>query len=95
MQGHLTFLLHANNKGTDQPAPPRSLISAFVIRYLESIVITLTQSQFFNIQAKRRSFLFAREVYNYIASHIRVNNSTLIAYTFNDLLVDKSLHRLA
>ena len=28
----------ATNKGTDQPAHPRSLISAFVIRLLESII---------------------------------------------------------
>ena len=29
---------YANNKGTDQPAHPRSLISAFVIRCLDSII---------------------------------------------------------
>ena len=28
----------ANNKGADQPAHPRSLISAFVVRCLDSIV---------------------------------------------------------
>ena len=28
-----------NNKGTDEPAHPRSLISAFVIHFLESIII--------------------------------------------------------
>ena len=28
----------ANNKGADQPAHPRRLISAFVIHYLESII---------------------------------------------------------
>ena len=28
----------ANNKGVDQPAHPPSLISAFVIRLLESII---------------------------------------------------------
>ena len=28
------FLPYANNKGADQPAHPRSLISAFVVRYL-------------------------------------------------------------
>ena len=28
----------ANNKGTDQPAHPRSLISAFVIHFVESII---------------------------------------------------------
>ena len=31
----------ANNKGADQPAHPRSLISAFVIRCLESIICKL------------------------------------------------------
>ena len=29
---------YANNKGADQPAHPRSLISAFVILYLDSIM---------------------------------------------------------
>ena len=31
----------ANNKGADQPAHPRSLASAFVIRFLESTVCKL------------------------------------------------------
>ena len=31
----------ANNKGTDQPAHQRSLISAFVIRFLESTIYNL------------------------------------------------------
>ena len=31
----------ANNKGADQPAHPRSLISAFVIRLLESTTFNL------------------------------------------------------
>ena len=31
----------ANNKGTDQPAHPRRLISAFVNRFLESIIYKL------------------------------------------------------
>ena len=35
-------LLYANNKGADQPVHPRSLISTFVIHYLESIVVQLT-----------------------------------------------------
>ena len=35
----------ANNTGTDQPAHPRSLISAFVIRFLESIVCTLATGE--------------------------------------------------
>ena len=31
----------ANNTGADQPAHPRSLISAFVIRFLEGIICKL------------------------------------------------------
>ena len=34
----------ANNTGADQPAHPRSLISAFVIRFLESIMSRLATS---------------------------------------------------
>ena len=35
----------ANNKGADQPAHPRSLISAFVICLLESIIYKLATSK--------------------------------------------------
>ena len=35
----------ANNKGADLPAHPGSLISAFVIRFLESIISRLTTSE--------------------------------------------------
>ena len=35
----------ANNKGADQPAHPRSLISAFVIPLLESIISRLATSE--------------------------------------------------
>ena len=35
----------ANNKGADQPAHPRSLISAFVIHCLESTISKLTTSE--------------------------------------------------
>ena len=31
-------LPYANNKGADQPAQPRSLISTFVVRCLDSII---------------------------------------------------------
>ena len=36
----------ANNKGADQPAHSRSLISAFVIRFLESIMCKLATGEF-------------------------------------------------
>ena len=35
----------ANSKGADQPAQPRSLISAFVIRGLESTITKLAMSE--------------------------------------------------
>ena len=35
----------ANNTGADQPAHPRSLISAFVIRFLKSIICKLATSE--------------------------------------------------
>ena len=35
----------ANNKGPDQPAHPRSLISVFVIRFLESIICKLATDE--------------------------------------------------
>ena len=35
----------ANNTGADQPAHPRSLISAFVIRVLESTIFKLATSE--------------------------------------------------
>ena len=34
---------YANNKGADQPAHPRSLSSAFIIRWLDSIILVLAQ----------------------------------------------------
>ena len=35
----------ANNKGADQPAQPRNLISAFIIRCLESAISKLAMSE--------------------------------------------------
>ena len=34
----MCIMSYANNKGADQPAHPRSLISAFVVRCLDSII---------------------------------------------------------
>ena len=39
------LLRFANNKGADQPAHPRNLISAFVIRLLESIISRLATGE--------------------------------------------------
>ena len=34
----MSLMSYANNKGADQPAHPRSLISTFVVRCLDSII---------------------------------------------------------
>ena len=44
--GEKTWLRRfANNKGADQPAHPRCLISVFAIRFLESTISKLTTSE--------------------------------------------------
>ena len=45
--GHAKMCLmpYANNKGADQPAHPRSLISAFVVRSLDSIIYLVSRSK--------------------------------------------------
>ena len=42
--GHV-MRTNANNKGADQPAHPCSLISTFVVRYLDSIIPILAKLQ--------------------------------------------------
>ena len=39
------FMPYANNKGADQPAHPRSLIRAFVVRCLDSIMPLVSISE--------------------------------------------------
>ena len=41
---------YANNKGGDQPAHPRSLTSAFVVRWLDSIIHPLAKAEISNPQ---------------------------------------------
>ena len=38
-------MLYSNNKGADQPAHPRSLISSFVVRCLDSIITLISISE--------------------------------------------------
>ena len=40
------FMPYANIKGADQPAHPRSLISAFIVRWLDSVIPRLAISKF-------------------------------------------------
>ena len=39
------LMAYANNKGIDQPVHPCSLISAFVVRYLDSIISVVAISE--------------------------------------------------
>ena len=41
----MRLMAYANNKGADQPAHPRSLISTFVVRCLDSIICILALSK--------------------------------------------------
>ena len=43
----MCLMLYANNKGADQPAHPRSLISTFVVRCLDIIIhlVSISWSQ--------------------------------------------------
>ena len=45
--GHakMCLMAYANNKGADQPAHPRSLISTFVVRCLDSMTYILAISK--------------------------------------------------
>ena len=50
------FKPYANNKGADQSTHPRSLISTFVVRYLDSIIHIIAKSKI-----SRPYFVFAAE----------------------------------
>ena len=39
------FMQYANNKGADQPAHPRSLISAFIVHCLDGIICLVAISE--------------------------------------------------
>ena len=45
--GHakMCHMPYANNKGADQPAHPRSLISTFVVRCLDSTISLVSRSE--------------------------------------------------
>ena len=45
--GHVKtcFMPYANNKGAEQPAHPRSLVSAFVVHSLDSIISLVSRSE--------------------------------------------------
>ena len=44
------FMPYANNQGADQPAHPHSLISAFVVRYVDSLMPILGKFKISSLQ---------------------------------------------
>ena len=56
------FMPCANNQGADQPAHPRSLISAFVVRCLDSIITLLAIAEIFQDASYMKSLWLRRPV---------------------------------
>ena len=42
---NMSFAIYANNKDADQPAHPCSLISIFVVRFLDSIISVCSKTK--------------------------------------------------
>ena len=64
-------MLYANNKGADQPAHPRSLISAFVVLCLDSIIPLLAIADLSLTWSEIPEGMFSRDVaqINYALAH--------------------------
>ena len=69
--GHAKTCLmsYANNKGADQPAHPRTLISTFVVRCLDSMICILAISKRLRILAGFCSWAGCFE--SYLVKHLR------------------------
>ena len=81
MRDTLTLLL-ANNKGADQPAHPRSLISAFVIRYLKSkgTMSGISNSRFLFCRLQLAKYLATPLLVMSVAVEWDVLTSTAVVY---------------
>ena len=58
----MCLMPYANHKGADQPAHPRSLISIFVIRCLDSIMPVAEQTGLSHTWSKISEDTFSRDV---------------------------------
>ena len=59
-------LLYANNKDADQPAHPRSLINAFIIRFLERTIAkpaSCNVSRFWLVYVAGQATLFLKDLF--------------------------------
>ena len=81
---------YANNKGTDQPAHPRSLISVFVVRCLDSIISLDVRGHYKHFTRKQKLAVKEYAKMHWIraaAKHFKVPKSTVSNWNkteFND-----------
>ena len=100
------FMPYANNKGADQPAHPRSLISAFVVRCLDSTVSLVSISKtckplarFYGCTGRFVSYLvthpddrFSRDEAHNSFYQSRVNSSKHLSNNNNNNFISRGLH---
>ena len=85
------FLPYANNKGTDQAAHMRSLISAFIVHCLDNIMPKLSKSEISSL-ASLCSWAGRFELYLVANPEDRFSHNG--AHLFNNIInaVDKTVH---
>ena len=78
---------YANNKGADQPAHPRSLISAFFIRCLDSKIPLLAIAEISRLRFPRDvALIFSREnLSSGVATRVDSNRPALLQGLARDL----------
>ena len=83
----------ANNKGTDQPAHSRSLISAFVFRLLKSIISRLASSEisiFYVVSVAEETSLSVvlseTPKTGFVTSRLNCSHYTIVPYSGNELV---------
>ena len=79
------LLPYANNKGADQPAHPRSLISTFVFRCLDSIIPLVSKSEI-SSPSILQNFLPFKHLSQYIPIYLNHDHQLNLAHSFRKLL---------
>ena len=85
------FMIYANDKGADQPAHPRSLISTFVVRCLESIIPLLTISKYWRLKLNRPVCVLTgrkprRRFCHEAANFSSLSTTLILSLTLSDLM---------
>ena len=91
----LTLRRFANNKGTDQPAHPRRLISAFVIRFFGKFVILTCYKRNFNFLASFCSWgdwfdsRFVGNTFSPVFGGLRTTSAQFFFFCFLECIIFK------